>query len=112
MGAPMGGLMPGARGLGGMRGALDELERREVTLQTADGTTTQRLEQGTVDDAAADALAFSLASGEAAAAGLAPVDERPVVVKRELAPTSLTVNRGVRSAGSSPLWRVLKSVIS
>lgn len=64
MRAPMGGLMPGARGLGGMRGALDDYERREVTLQTADGTTTQRVEQGTVDSAAADALTFSLASGE------------------------------------------------
>lgn len=65
MGGPMGGLMPGARGFGGMRGALEDLERREVTLQTADGTTTQRVEQGTVDSAAADALTFSLASGEA-----------------------------------------------
>jgi len=65
IGALQGGGMPGARGLGGMRGALEEFERREVTLQTADGTTTRRVEQGTVDSTAADALTFSLANGEA-----------------------------------------------
>jgi hypothetical protein len=65
IGAMGGGMMPGARGLGGMRGALEDFERREVTLQTADGVTIRRVEQGTVDSVAADSLTFSLASGEA-----------------------------------------------
>ena len=65
IGALQGGGMPGARGLGGMRGAREDFERREVTLQTADGVTTNRVEQGTVDSVADDALTFSLASGEA-----------------------------------------------
>ena len=42
----------------------DDFERREVTLQTADGTTVQRTEQGTVDSASDASLTFSLASGE------------------------------------------------
>ena len=69
-GAKMGGQMmpgmPGARG--GMRGlgaGLDDFERREMSIQTADGITIQRVEQGAVDSAAADTLTFSLGSGEA-----------------------------------------------
>ena len=64
IGALKDGGMLGARGLGGMRGALEDFERREVTLQTADGVSANRIEQGTVDSVADDALTFSLASGE------------------------------------------------
>ena len=56
--------MRGMRGLGGMRGGLEDFERRETTIQTADGVTTNRVEQGALESAADDALTFSLASGE------------------------------------------------
>ena len=66
MGAKMGGQgMAGIRGMGGLRGMAEDFERRETTLQTADGTIVRRVEQGAVDSAAADALSFSLESGEA-----------------------------------------------
>ena len=52
-------MIPGLRG-----GWSDDLERREVTLQTTDGVTASRVEQGTVDSTADDALTFSLGSGE------------------------------------------------
>ena len=60
---------PGARGeqrgMGpGLRGGVDDFERRETSVQTADGITVRRVEQGAVDGAAADALTFSLGSGE------------------------------------------------
>lgn len=57
--AGFGDMMPGPRGAWS-----EDFERREVTLQTADGTTSSRVEQGTVDSSAADALTFSLGSGE------------------------------------------------
>lgn len=72
--ADMGG-MRGGLGMGGMRGGPDmggglrgldaDFERTERSVQTADGTTTVRMEQGVVDTAVADSLSFSLASGEA-----------------------------------------------
>jgi hypothetical protein len=66
---PMGmGRMDGTFGmgpLGGLRGWAGDVERREVTIQTADGTTTERMEQGVVDSASDTSLAFSLGSGEA-----------------------------------------------
>jgi hypothetical protein len=49
---------------GGLRGAAEDFQRRETTIQTADGTTTHRVEQGTVDSTADSGLEFSLASGE------------------------------------------------
>jgi len=65
IGAQMGGrMMPGARAMGGRRGIDEDFERRETIIQTADGVTTKRVEQGAVDSAAADALTFSLGSGE------------------------------------------------
>ncbi len=55
----------GDRGMGGgMRGLDADVERTERTVQTADGITTMRVEQGVVDSAAAESLSFSLASGE------------------------------------------------
>lgn len=61
----MGGqMMPGARGPGGLRGMPDDFERRELTIQTADGVTSSRVEQGAVESTAEDALTFSLGSGE------------------------------------------------
>lgn len=48
----------------GIRGAFDDFERRETTVQTADGTTTHRVEQGHVEDTADGSLAFTLGSGE------------------------------------------------
>lgn len=56
-------MMPGMRG--GMRGLAADVERREISVQTADGTTVQRVEQGVVDSASEASLGFSLASGEA-----------------------------------------------
>lgn len=65
-GPGMGGMrgMRGGMG-GGLRGLDADVERTERTIQTADGITTMRLEQGVVESAAADSLSFSLASGEA-----------------------------------------------
>jgi len=57
--AGFGDMVPGPRGVWS-----DDFERREVTLQTADGITSSRVEQGTVDSSAEDALTFSLGSGE------------------------------------------------
>jgi hypothetical protein len=62
--------MGGMRGMrdgmgGGLRGLDADVERTERTIQTADGITTMRMEQGVVEGAAADSLSFSLASGEA-----------------------------------------------
>ncbi len=58
-------MMPGARGMGGMRGLEADVERRETTIQTADGVTSMRVEQGTADSASDASLSFSLGSGEA-----------------------------------------------
>ena len=57
--AGFGDMVPGPRGVWG-----DDFERREVTLQTADGISSSRVEQGTVDSSADDALTFTLGSGE------------------------------------------------
>ena len=72
-GAQQGAKMPGARAMGGMMGGMGggmrgldaDFERTERTVQTADGTTVRRVEQGVVDSAAADSLDFTLGSGEA-----------------------------------------------
>ncbi len=53
-------------GPGGYMGADPAgFERREVTLQTADGITVDRVENGVVDAVADTSLGFSLGSGEA-----------------------------------------------
>jgi hypothetical protein len=49
---------------GAIRGAQDDFERRETTIQTADGTTSHRVEQGTLDGASDTGLEFTLTSGE------------------------------------------------
>lgn len=49
---------------GQMRAALDDFERREVTLQTADGISVSRVENGVAVAAVDTGLDFSLASGE------------------------------------------------
>jgi hypothetical protein len=66
MDMPRGGAVPGmgAEFRGGLRGALDDVERRELTLQTEDGTTVSRVENGVVDGATDTSLDFTLASGE------------------------------------------------
>jgi hypothetical protein len=73
--------MPGMWGgmgmRGGMRGLDADFERTERTVQTADRTTTVRMEQGVVDSVAADSLSFSLGSGEAVTV---VVDEETLVV--------------------------------
>jgi hypothetical protein len=57
---------PGGPGFGfGLRGMDEDFERREVTLQTVDGTTSSRVEQGTLDSADEASVSFLLASGEA-----------------------------------------------
>jgi hypothetical protein len=61
-GGALGAMRGGA--LGGMRGLTEDFERRETTLQTTDGTSVRRVEQGTVDSASDTGLTYSLASGE------------------------------------------------
>jgi hypothetical protein len=66
IGAQQGGaMMPGARGMGGMRGLDADFERSETTIQTTDGTTSMRVEKGVADTATDAGLSFSLGSGEA-----------------------------------------------
>jgi hypothetical protein len=50
---------------GGFRGLDEDFERTERTVQTADGTTSVRVEQGVVDSASETGLSFTLGSGEA-----------------------------------------------
>lgn len=69
MGGPMGGAMPGGRGFG-LGGPDDTFERREVTLQTTDGTTTSRVEQGAVESISDSALTFSFADGQSVTVAL------------------------------------------
>ena len=55
----------GMRGIGPMRGALEDFERRETTIQTEDGTSSFRVEQGLVESVSDASLDFTLGSGEA-----------------------------------------------
>lgn len=71
----------------GISGEIEDFERREVILQTADGVTAQRLEQGIVESADAASLVFSLASGERVTVALD--DETEVIAVSEQ-----TVERG------------------
>lgn len=67
--------MAGRHGIDGMRGGMgpggglwgldSDVERSERTVQTADGITSVRIEQGVVDSASDASLSFSLGSGEA-----------------------------------------------
>ncbi len=69
-------------GLGAwMGGAPDDFERREVTLQTADGISSRRVEQGVVDAATDASLTFTLGSGEAVSVTLG--DDTQVVAFSE-----------------------------
>ena len=70
-----------------MGGAPDDVERREVTLQTSDGISSRRVEQGVVDAAADGSLAFTLGSGETVSVTLA--DDTEVVAFSEQ-----TIERG------------------
>lgn len=71
LGRGMTGLMGGMHGgMGRFGGMLDDVERQELTLQTADGTSTYRMEQGVVESAAADSLTFTLGSGESVTVAL------------------------------------------
>jgi len=63
-GEPGLGGMRGEPGLGGLRGIGADFERTERTVQTADGMTSVRVEQGTADSASDSSLSFSLGSGE------------------------------------------------
>jgi hypothetical protein len=62
------GMRPGSHGMrgdfGGLRGLDSDVERTERTVQTADGTTSTRVEQGVADSASDTSLSFSLGSGE------------------------------------------------
>ena len=79
------GPMPGMRG--GFRGAVPDFERQETTIQTADGVTAYRVEQGVVDEASDAALSFSLGSGESVTV---TIDENTSIVAME----QQTVERG------------------
>ncbi|MEX1336007.1 MAG: hypothetical protein AB1Z66_11975 [Candidatus Limnocylindrales bacterium] len=59
-----GPLMGGMRMGAGLRGLDADVERVERTVQTADGTTTLRVERGVVDTATGTSLSFTLGSGE------------------------------------------------
>jgi hypothetical protein len=61
--------MPGGRGFG-LRGLDDTFERREVTLQTTNGTTASRVEQGAVESISDSALTFSFADGQSVTVAL------------------------------------------
>lgn len=82
-------MMPGARGMGGMRGLDADFERTETTIQTADGTTSMRVEQGVADTATDSGLSFSLDSGEAVTV---VIDEDTQIVAFE--EQEVTGNRG------------------
>lgn len=60
-GPRMGGMRIGV----GLRGLDADVERAQRTVQTVDGTTVTRVEQGVVEAADASSLSFTLASGEA-----------------------------------------------
>jgi hypothetical protein len=74
--------MPGLRGgLGlGFGGALEDFERHETTIQTADGSTSYRVERGVVDVMSDAGLDFTLASGEAVSVG---IDDETAVIAFE-----------------------------
>ena len=93
-GAKMGAkAMPGMQQrLGGMREALDDFERRETTIQTADGITSHRTEQGVVDSISDASLSFTLGSGEAVTV---TIDEDTQAIAFD----EVTVERGRRSRG-------------
>jgi hypothetical protein len=57
--------MPRMLRMGGLRERLDDFERRETIIQTADGTTARRTEQGVLESATDASLSFTLGSGEA-----------------------------------------------
>ena len=118
IGAQMGGVnMPGARGLargmGGLRGIDEDFERRETTVQTADGVTSKRVEQGAVDSTAADALTFSLASGESVTVvidgdtQLVAFEEKDVTVRgwsrTRLAPTEVEAD-AIEAGAEIVVW--------
>jgi len=64
--------MPGLRSrLGlGIRGAIEDIERQETTIQTADGVTSYRVERGVADVVSDAGIDFTLASGEAVSVGI------------------------------------------
>lgn len=49
----------------GIRAGIDDFERRETIIQTADGISARRTEQGVVESASDASLSFTLGSGEA-----------------------------------------------
>lgn len=58
--------LPGDRSaLRDLRGGLGDFERRETTVQTTAGTSSNRVEQGTATSVSDTALEFTLGSGEA-----------------------------------------------
>ncbi len=93
------GFGPGGRGMergmgmrdmgpmGSMWGDASDFERREVTLQTADSVTVDRVENGVVDSVTDTSLDFSLGSGEAVSV---TVDDTTQVVAFD----ETTVQRG------------------
>jgi hypothetical protein len=87
----MRGQLGGMRGqLGGMHEALDDFERRETTVQTADGVSIHRVEQGVVESASDAGLGFTLGSGEVVTV---TIDDDTEVIALE----EQTVERGRRS---------------
>lgn len=114
-GGMQGGMLGDRAGLrGAMRGAFDDFERRETTIQTADGTTVHRVEQGTVDSASDAGLTFSLASGESVTVAIdddtqsIAFSEQEVTSRRGLnrsrmAPTEIEIN-GIEAGSEVVVW--------
>jgi hypothetical protein len=71
--------MPGGMGYG-LRGAVADFERRETTIQTAEGITSYRIELGVADVASDTGLDFTLASGETVSVG---IDDDTAVISFE-----------------------------
>jgi hypothetical protein len=53
-----------------LQGAVADFERRETTIQTAEGTTSYRIEQGVVDATSDSGIDFTLPSGETVSVGM------------------------------------------
>jgi hypothetical protein len=53
-----------------LQGAVADFERRETTIQTAEGTTSYRIEQGVVDTTSDSGIDFTLPSGETVSVGM------------------------------------------
>jgi hypothetical protein len=85
--------MPGMGGrmVHGLRGAIADVERRETTIQTAEGSASYRVELGVVEATSDTGIDFRLASGESVSVGLD--DDTDVIAFEERTVTMRGWNR-------------------